>query len=436
MEPAERPRWRRVLPLRGVVGVLLGLGVGGCRPAPEGVTLWHALGGPLGRTLEVLVDTFNHREGRSLQLVFMGNYATLSQKIMAAAVARQLPTAAQVYESWASELRDARRLVPVGDFLPDSLREDVFPAFLEANTWGDTLWTFPFNKSVPVLYYNRRLLDSLGVPPPRTWEAFRELAHRLTVDADGDGVPERWGTAFPVDVWLFTCILYQMGGQILDGDRVAVADSPGVRALGFLKGLLDDRVAYLASGYSHQDDFATGRVGMVFGTIVSYQFLKDKLTFPLGVAPLPQVDPEHPVTVMAGTNIALFTGYPDTAYGVIRDFLRFFLSPEVQVRWVLGSGYLPLRRSVMDHPDLQAFFEEVPGMREAMLQVEYAVTEPRDPVWFTARRYLSTEGLEPALRGALSVEEALQRAARMIQVELSRRRVLAQRTGAVRTGSP
>ena len=408
---------------------LLFLALLACRATPSSeITLWHALGGPLGVTLRNIVQDFNRATGSSVRLVFMGNYATLSQKLMAAAVARKLPVAGQVYESWTSELREAGKLVPVGsDFLPDSVLADIFPPFIEANTWGDTLWTFPFNKSVPVLYYNRALFDSLGLSPPRTWKEFVDLAHQLTLDADGDGKPERWGTAFPVDVWLFVCILYQMGGKVFDGDRVAVADPPGVRALALLKGLLDDRVAYLATGYSHQDDFAVGRVAMVFGTIVSYQFLKDKLTFPLGVAPIPQVDPDHPITVMAGTNLALFTGHPDSTYRVIRDFLRFFLKPDVQVRWVLGTGYLPLRRSVLDHPGLQELFREVPGMREAMLQVTYAVTEPRDPVWFTARRYLSTEGLEPALRGVLSPEASLKRAARMIQVELDRRKLLARK---------
>ncbi len=400
-----------------------------CRATPQtGITLWHALGGPLGVTLRDIARNFHRTSGTRIQLVFMGNYATLSQKLMAAAVARKLPVAGQVYESWTSELREAGKLVPVGrDFLPDSVMEDIFPPFLQANTWGDTLWTFPFNKSVPVLYYNRALFDSLDLVPPRTWTEFVALARKFTRDADGDGQPERWGTAFPVDVWLFVCILYQMGGKIFDGDRVAVADPPGVRALALLKDLLDENVAYLASGYSHQDDFAVGRVAMVFGTIVSYQFLKDKLTFPLGVAPIPQVDPEHPITVMAGTNLALFAGHPDSAYQAVRDFLRFFLEPDVQVRWVLGTGYLPLRRSVLDHPDLQGLFHQVPGMREAMLQVTYAVTEPRDPVWFTARRYLSTEGLEPALRGVLSPEASLQRAARMIQVEMNRRKILARK---------
>ncbi len=412
-------------PLLGTVFlVFLSCGTGS---SPD-ITLWHALGGPLGVTLRNIVQDFNRAAESPIRLVFMGNYATLSQKIMAAAVARKLPVAGQVYESWTSELREAGKLVPVGSgFLPDSVLADIFPPFLEANTWDDTLWTFPFNKSVPVLYYNRALFDSLGLAPPRTWAEFVDLAHQLTLDADGDGKPERWGTAFPVDVWLFVCILYQMGGRIFEGDRVAVADSPGVQALSLLKGLLDAKVAYLASGYSHQDDFAVGRVAMVFGTIVSYQFLKDKLAFPLGVAPIPQVDPGRPITVMAGTNLALFAGHPDSAYPTVREFLRFFLRPDVQVRWVLGTGYLPLRRSVLDHPGLQELFREVPGMREAMLQVTYAVTEPRDPVWFTARRYLSTEGLEPALRGVLSPEASLKRAARMIQVELDRRKLLVRK---------
>ncbi len=393
------------------------------------IPLWHALGGPLGETLREIIRRFNAEEHPEVPIrdVLMGNYATLSQKLMAAVSAGQPPRLAQVYESWVGELREAGKLDPIGeDFLPDSVLQDIFPVFLKANRWGDTLITFPFNKSVHVLYYNRDLFDSLGLTPPTTWEAFRDVARRLTVDANGDGIPERYGTAFPVDVWLFTILLYQNGGRIYDGDRVAVADPPGVKALQFLVDLIHkDHVAYLASGYRHQDDFALGKVGMVFGTIVSYQFLKDKLTFRLGVAPLPVSG--RKVIVMAGTNLALFQGGDSRERDVVYRFLRFFLRPEIQAAWVRGTGYLPLRRSVLDAPELASFFEEVPGMKEAILQVDYAVTEPRRAVWFTGRRYLSTEGLEPALRGVLSPEQALRRAARILQNDLDRRRTLEQR---------
>ena len=411
------------------IGILLLLPGCGARPAGREIPLWHALGGPLGETLRGIIAQFNQEEHPPIPIrdVLMGNYATLSQKLMAAVSAGQPPHLAQVYESWVGELREAGKLDPIGeDFLPDSVLQDIFPVFLEANRWGDTLVTFPFNKSVPVLYYNRDLFDSLGLSPPATWEDFRAVARTLTVDENGDGIPERYGTAFPVDVWLFTILLYQNGGHIYEGDRVAVADSPGVKALQFLVDLIHkDHVAYLASGYRHQDDFALGKVGMVFGTIVSYQFLKDKLTFHLGVAPLPVSG--RRVIVMAGTNLAMFQGGAPEERAIVHRFLRFFLRRDVQAQWVRGTGYLPLRRSVLDAPELASFFQEVPGMKEAILQVDYAVTEPRRAVWFTGRRYLSTEGLEPALRGVLSPAQALKRAARILQNDLDRRRALARR---------
>ncbi len=398
------------------------------QPNPHQVVFWNSMGGPLGDVLDSIIHLYNQQAELPVVSVNMGSYGTLSQKLMGAVASNRPPVLAQVYESWTSELLENGKIEPFEAFahryIEDSVMADIWPVLIEDNVFDGQLVTFPFNKSVPVFYYNRDLFREHGIDSfPRTWEEFRHVARQLTLDTDGDGTPEIYGTAFPVSVWWFLTMLYQKGGRVIQGDSI-VLDSPEAREV--LQYMVDliyrDSCAYLTTGYRHQNDFATGHVAMIWGTIVSYAFMKKAIKFDLGVAPVPSFG--KPLVVVSGTNVAIFRGVtPRQQEGAAR-FIRFFLQPEIQALWSAGTGYIPLRRSALNQPLLRDFLAQVPGMREGMLQLEHATFEPRDPIWFTGRRYLSTEGLEPALRGVLSVEQALKRATRLLQTELNRRKRL------------
>ncbi len=407
--------------------IVILLGLSSCTGGKtNGIPFWNAMGGPLGDALRKIINDFNSSHpGEPVVYVNLGSYSTLSQKIMGAVAANKPPVLAQVYESWTSELLEANKIVPfykyMHKWIPDSIKKDIFPVFIKDNEWDGKMLTFPFNKSVPVFYYNIDLFEKYGIKEfPRTWEEFREVAKKLTIDTTGDGVPDIYGTAFPVNVWLYEVILYQKGGKIIDHGKVAFDSKPGIEALQYLIDLIyKDSCAYLTTGFRHQDDFATGRVAMVFGTIVSYAFMKPKINFRLGVAPMPH--DKDSIVIISGTNVAIFSGHNENKIDRAYQFIQYFLSDSVQTYWSTHTGYLPLRRSVLNMPEMKKFMSQVPGFERAIRQVEYATFEPRDPVWFTGRRYLTTEGLEPALRGYLPPAVSLKRAAKLLETELKRR---------------
>src|SRR5258705_9771576 len=54
----------------------------------------------------------------------------------------------------------------------------------------------PRDLNVIALFYNKAMFDAASVPyPDDTWDWAKlvEVAHRLTVDANGDGKPDQWG---------------------------------------------------------------------------------------------------------------------------------------------------------------------------------------------------------------------------------------------------
>jgi multiple sugar transport system substrate-binding protein len=403
----------------------------GCKKKRGGmdVPFWHAMGGEVGTALEEMVADFNATHpGLPVVPVGMGSYGSLSQKLMAAVAAGDPPVLAQVYESWSAQFMESGAIVPFDTYihgaggLGDEELGDIFPVLVEGNTWDGKVVTFPFNKSVPAFFYNRDMFREVGLDPdrfPETWDEFVDAAKRLTRDTNRDGVPEQWGFAMPVNVWIFGCILLGNGGRLLTPEGAAAFDEPpGVDALERLRRLLkEDGVAYLTTGYQHQDDFLAGKVGMIQSSIASYAFMKSKLTFDLGVAPFPRT--RERAVLVYGTNVTLFEESTPDQRAKAWEFVRWFTAPESQARWSRATTYVPVRRTALDLPEMKEWFEEIPGLRATMLQMEDGRLEPRIREWFTGRRLLEDEALEPVLRGAVGPAEGLRQAAEEFDAELA-----------------
>ncbi len=418
-----------------LAGLLMLASCGGGNSTGEGpvrVVFWHAMGGPLGDMLEdTLIARFNS-ENLDIEIVpvCMGNYRALSQKIMAGVMAGSPPAIAQAYETWTAQLIRGEALVSLDSLMAaDSeytteIWNDFFPVFQANNTFEGEVYSFPFNKSVPLIYYNVERFDSLGISPARTWEEQRNQLRMMTLDGNGDGDmlddQDRWGTAFGTSVWNFECLLAQAGGSLLNSDSTATAfhSSEGIEALNYMTTLLyQDSTAYLTSGYDHQKAFAEGRVSQVQGSVTSLAFMIRDMerraesglsTFTIGTAPLP-AGREQGVYI-SGTNVILFRNGDPAVVEAGWRFIKWFTRPDIQAEWFAGSGYLPARISSLDEPALQAKIEEYPGLQGVLEQLHYAVFEPQITAWYDGREFLS-ESVEIVLYGRMSPDEALARAA-------------------------
>lgn len=414
---------------RWLIGVLLATVLpacgGGGGDSTEPIRFWHAMGGPLGRSLDGLVADYNGGTEK-VECVSMGKYQALSQKIMAAVAAGGPPDIAQCYEAWTANLIENGSVVPLGPFIGGSspLRDpgDLYPIFLEGARQKGQIWSFPFNKSVRCLYYNRDMFRSAGLDPdhpPRTWQEYRDIAKRLTVDADGDGEPEQYGLASQITASMFENLLVQNGGSLLNEDETKVAfDSPeGLEALEFMTDLLvRDGSALVSQGFEYQNEFLAGKVAMIEGSSVSLAFIEGKYTFDLGIAPLPAG--KRAAQLVAGTDVVLFasdTEHEQRAW----EFVRWFTETAQTARWSAETGYLPVRKSAMRDPTLVAKLEKYPGLREAYAQLDHALPQPKAQGWFAGRNTLERDAVEPVLRGRLQPAEALRIAAKKADAELA-----------------
>jgi multiple sugar transport system substrate-binding protein len=96
------------------------------------------------------------------------------------------------------------------------------------------------------------------------------------------------------------------------------------------------------------------------------------------IAPLP-AGPAKRATIVAGEYLAVFkqSKNPEAAW----TFIKWITEPDVQAFWSMKSGYLPMRKSVLDEPEYQRYLEGNSAHRAFVEQMSVAQVQ-RPIVYF------------------------------------------------------
>lgn len=403
--------------------------VGGCQTKKPGgvveVTFWHSMGGPVEKVLDGMIAEFNRTHpGIRVKPLGLGSYDALSQKLLSAVQAGKPPVASQAYESWTAKLIESRALEPIQDFTtgPDGLSPqdlaDIYPVLIRSCTIHDTLWAWPFNKSVPAVYYNRDMFRKAGLDPdkpPSTWEEFRADAKKLTRKG-------AFGAAFKVDEWTFGSFLYENNGTYLtpDGKQPAFQNQEGVEALTYWRSLISpDSSSYLTTGFENQNDFLLSKVGMIHSSCASLTFMDTLIKFDFGLASLPAG--KRKAVVLAGTNAVIFAKATVEQKRAAWVFLKWMSEPEQTAKWSVESSYLPIRQSALNTALMKDKLKKFRGLGDVISQLGCAELEPNEGWWLSGRKYLEEQALEAALRGQETPTAALQDASAKVAAEMAKK---------------
>ncbi|WP_239525649.1 ABC transporter substrate-binding protein, partial [Marinitoga litoralis] len=373
------------------------------------VEFWHAMGGGHGKTLEELVATFN-RENPYVEIVpvYVGNYGALSRKLLSTVVAynegsrENLPVLAQAYSNWTSKYLQSEGIVePLNKFIfgdaefKNIWENQIYDVFKDMCTWGDTVYSIPFNKSVYTNYYNVDLFDLYGVEPPKTLDELYEVASLLTEDLDGDGTIDQYGLGYRTTVDDFQTFLYAMNGKILDyaGNgkwKIVLNKETTLKTLEFMYKLKADEVAMVQGGYLN-DPFGNGQIAMYMGTIAGKPYVESSIKgkYEWSWAPLPSVDgvPHSPI---AGTDLIMFAWASKEQKQAAWMFMNFLLDKVNQAYWSVNTGYVPVRKDVVDTPQWKSYVanDEKPAI--ALNSLATATPDPKPAAWYDIRNALGS----------------------------------------------
>jgi len=237
---------------------------------------------------------------------------------------------------------------------------------------------------VLMMYFNKRVLAEAGIAePPRTWDEF--IAQCRTIKQKTG----KYATAVAPDCSTVDGMIFSMGGDVATGKTTHYDSPEAVRVFEIIQTLGQEDLAFQVPPGTYDDEaaFAQDRVAFVFRSSsgrTNIDLLMEGDRNRWGMAPIPQADPDHPHTVLYGPNIVIFNTTPEqreTAWA----FVKYFTSREVAVRWALGSGYVPIRKSAAASPDIQAFWSEWEYNRAAFDCLQFARPEPNVAGWQKVR---------------------------------------------------
>jgi multiple sugar transport system substrate-binding protein len=405
---------KKILTLLIIALMLFSLSCGKKQVQKTTVTFWHGLGGPLGDALNEMVKDYNKTHPEAVVVLNqVSSYEALSQKLMASIQAGKQPDIAQVFESWTSKFIEADVIVPIEDLIKqddkfaDKALTDFYPVFVQSNTFNGKLWSYPFNKSVRMFFYNKDAFVRTGLKPdefPKDWEAFRTYCKTFTKDENGDKQSETFGTNYAPNAWQMINLLYQAGGSVLDDKgKVVINQKPGVEALTYITDLINkDKTVYLVTGYNGQNDFLAGKVAMYEGSSVSITHMKQQtINFNMGYAPLPTYKTNK--SAISGSNVVIFKNADKKREKAAWEFIKWFTD---KAKWSALTNYMPIRRSAMQTTVMKEMLATHPQYAAVYAQLETAATEPQIPQWFDARPELE-KTIEIALLKKKTPKQAL-----------------------------
>jgi len=270
--------------------------------------------------------------------------------------------------------------------------------------YGEKMFSFPFCKSVLMMYYNREVLAAAGIEqPPETWDEFFEQCKQ---------VKKRTGKpayAVSVDCSTIDGWVYSMGGDVFDGTQ-SLFDSPeAIAVFELLEALATNDLAYQIAEGSYDDEVALtqGDIAFAFRSSsarTAVGRLMGGYNDRWGMARIPQADPGDPRTVLYGPNICIFNTTPEQQRAAW-EFVKYFTSAETSVRWALGTGYLPIRKSASGSKAMQKFWGEWACNRAAFDCLPFAKSEPRVAGWQEVRLLVAKAATE-VLTGLKSARQA------------------------------
>ena len=335
------------------------------------------------------------------------------QKFLTGIDAGHAPDVVNLHWSQTPPAASTGRLIPLDSLLVrDGIDPTAFyPIGLQAYRYRGALYGMPIKGATVCGFYNRDLFDRYGVEYPTadwTWEEMLGKAKRLTVDEDGDGLPDVYGLS-PYDIANY---VWSGGGDFVrweDGRwKSNLDDAATIEAVRFFVDLFwKHRVSPPRPGIRTEAPMSTftfeaGRIAIDLAgpwRIPDYQWLDrfewEALLFPKG--------PAGRRTRYAGSALVVWEGTrrPEEAWRLV----KYMTGPEATARMArTGSDMPPLRevaRTAFANP-------ETPWNEEIFIEaMEHEVLIYPAELWWDDLFRKMLDELDAALTGRETVEEAM-----------------------------
>ena len=354
-------------------------------PAQTEIQWWHAMGGQLGEALNGLAEGFNKSQ-KDYKVVPCTKAPTPRRYGHDCRFRAKSSRYVQVFEVGTATMMAAKGAIyPVHQLMADAGETFDPNAYLPAvygyySTTDGKLLSMPFNSSTPVLYYNKEAFEKAGLDPnapPKTWSDVEQSAKKLLSAGYQCGFTSQWQTWVQIENFgAWHNIPFATGSNGFAGTdiKLTINDPLRVRHVENLAKWQKEKIfVYAGREGKPNPKFTTGECPMIMASAGSAggfaQAMKDVR---FGIAMLPyyaDVKGAPQNSIIGGATLWVLTGKPKDEYKGVAKFFSYLSSPDVQSKWHMQTGYVPITKAAYQHTRAQGFYDKFPGRDVAVEQL-------------------------------------------------------------------
>ncbi|MBK9218080.1 MAG: extracellular solute-binding protein [Uliginosibacterium sp.] len=334
------------------------------------VELTHPLGADKDAQLRKLADRFNAQSQGGKVVVSMRPWGQGSLPAMAIVPELDedlyLDGSARFKPLW-RVMKDAGIPLNVGSF-----SRVMVPSALDSTRRLNAL---PVALSSPVVFYNKELLEKLGVTSaeiPRTWRSWVGVLGRFYTE----GVACPMTASQPVSTIFENAAVWNNQPLTVAG-RAEQYQGNGLVHVKHMAMMSSWRKSgyfyYFGRGSEAEAHFASGECGVLIAPSGAFPSLARQAAFTVAVAPYPYHDDAHGAplhTVADGPSLWVSNNRTSGEYKVVARFIQFWLETENQIDWQVSAGYLPLSRAgVLVATESSLLKDDLVATRQALSQL-------------------------------------------------------------------
>lgn len=377
---------------------------------------------PAVETIKALTDAWAAKNPQhNVKAIYAGNYEETTTKALTAAKAGKAPHVAVLLATDIFTLVEEDVVVPITDVATadedQTWLSGFYDGFMKDATLDGKIYGVPFQRSTPVLYYNKDAFRAAGLDPntpPKTWDEMIEMGKALTIK-DANGNVTQWGTRIPTlglgAAWIYGGLVISNGSQLSADNGIDVAiDTPeALSALNFLTRLSEEGV--MAPGGLTWGDtpkaFIEGNAATIWTSTGNLAFVNKNAEFDWGVGFLP--GGKGPGAPVGGGNFYIFKDGNAEEKAAALDFIKNMTSPENAAKWSIATGYVAPRADTWETPAMKEYTEALPQALVARDQIKYANREFATYQRGRVTQFL-LEALESTIGGEAKAADALAKA--------------------------
>jgi len=347
-----------------------------------------AVGGKAADTIQALTDEYvAANPGVNIEAVYAGSYQDTITKTLTAVRGGTPPQLSVILSVDMFTLIEEDAIIPFDEMVKTDADKtwltSFYPAFMDNSMTGGKTYGIPFQRSTPVLYWNKEAFKAAGLDPntpPATWEEQVEFGKKLT-KRDANGNVTQWGVRIPSSgfpYWLFQGLTTQNDVILAndDGNKTNFSDPKVIEALQYLVDLSVKHEVMqpgIVEWGSTPKAFFEGQTAMMWTTTGNLTNVRNNAPFDFGVAMLPANKRRGAPT--GGGNFYIFKDSSDEQKAASFEFIKWITAPEQAAKWTIATGYVAPRPDAWETPAMKAYVADFPPALVARDQLEYAVAE-------------------------------------------------------------